>query len=57
VIRTLAYILVIYALYMHLKSSMIAKETQQKHGLIFLRKKPARIPMMGKSLTRRPDFF
>jgi putative Ca2+/H+ antiporter (TMEM165/GDT1 family) len=29
VIRTLAYILVIYALVMHLKSSMIAKETQQ----------------------------
>ncbi len=29
VIRTLAYVLVIYALYMHLKSSMIAKETQQ----------------------------
>jgi putative Ca2+/H+ antiporter (TMEM165/GDT1 family) len=29
VIRTLAYVLVIYALVMHLKSSMIAKETQQ----------------------------
>ena len=29
VIRALAYILVIYALVMHLKSSMIAKETQQ----------------------------
>ncbi len=29
VIRALAYILVIYALVMHLKTSMIAKETQQ----------------------------
>jgi CHASE2 domain-containing sensor protein len=29
VIRTLAYILVIYALVMHLKSSMIAKEARQ----------------------------
>lgn len=28
VIRTLAYILVIYALFMHLKTSMIAKEAQ-----------------------------
>ncbi|MDO9326133.1 MAG: hypothetical protein Q7T80_14375 [Methanoregula sp.] len=29
VIRTLAYVLVIYALWMHLKSSLIAKETRQ----------------------------
>jgi len=29
IIRTLAYILVIVALYQHLKSSMIAKETRQ----------------------------
>lgn len=29
VIRTLAYLLVIYALWMHLKTSLIAKETQQ----------------------------
>ena len=29
VIRTLAYLLVVYALVMHLKSSMIAKEAQQ----------------------------
>ena len=28
VIRTLAYVLVIYALFMHLKTSMIAKEAQ-----------------------------
>lgn len=29
IIRTLAYLLVIYALWMHLKNSMIAKETKQ----------------------------
>jgi hypothetical protein len=29
IIRTLAYLLVIYALWMHLKHSMIAKETKQ----------------------------
>ncbi|MCX6689774.1 MAG: hypothetical protein NTZ39_08840 [Methanoregula sp.] len=35
IIRTLAYILVIYALYMHLKHSMIAKETKQAWAEFF----------------------
>ncbi|MFA4848983.1 MAG: hypothetical protein WC626_04575 [Methanoregula sp.] len=43
VIRTLAYVLVIYALVMHLKSSMIAKETQQAWVDFF------------KEETRQPD--
>jgi len=35
IIRTLAYLLVIYALFVHLKHSMIAKETQQAWAEFF----------------------